>query len=60
MNKLPRIQSLEKSFEDSGAFPVSFNDLNSLMRSDNDNKPRKKSQKLKRKKKKKVKKELTN
>ena len=52
MNKLPRIQALEKSFEDSGTFPVSFNNLDSLMRSDNDNRPRKKSRKLRRKKKK--------
>ena len=55
MNKLPRILALEKSFEDSGSFPVSFNNLDSLMRSDNNTKPKKKSQKLKKKKAKEVK-----
>ena len=50
MNKLPRLLALEKSFEDSGSFPVSFNNLDSLMRSNNNTKPKKKSQKLKKKK----------
>ena len=60
MNKLPRIQALEKSFEDSGSFPVSFNNLDSFMSSDNNSRPRKKSQKLKKKKGKKSKKRSGN